>query len=70
MAPVEDEQNRLEAISTILCCSLNVHFCHLYYQTKNIEAFREKFEQVITSMKEEDFVRVIDIEPTEEKING
>jgi single-stranded-DNA-specific exonuclease len=34
----------------------------LTLETKNIPAFREKFEQVITSMKEEDFVRVIDID--------
>ena len=34
----------------------------LTLEAKNIEAFREKFEQVITSMKEEDFVRVIDID--------
>ncbi len=34
----------------------------LTLESKNIEAFREKFEQVITSMKEEDFVRVIDID--------
>ncbi|MBR6688879.1 MAG: single-stranded-DNA-specific exonuclease RecJ [Clostridia bacterium] len=34
----------------------------LTLETKNIEAFREKFEQIITSMKEEDFVRVIDID--------
>jgi len=34
----------------------------LTLETKNIEEFKEKFEQVITSMKEEDFVRVIDID--------
>ncbi len=34
----------------------------LTLETKNISAFKEKFEQVITSMKEEDFVRVIDID--------
>ncbi len=34
----------------------------LTLEAKNIEAFKEKFEQVITSMKEEDFVRVIDID--------
>jgi len=34
----------------------------LTLETKNIEAFKTRFEQVITSMKEEDFVRVIDID--------
>ena len=34
----------------------------LTLETKNIEAFIEKFEQVITSMREEDFVRIIDID--------
>ena len=34
----------------------------LTLETKNIPEFREKFEQVITNMKEEDFVRVIDID--------
>ena len=34
----------------------------LTLETKNIGAFIEKFEQVITSMREEDFVRIIDID--------
>ncbi len=34
----------------------------LTLEAKNISSFREKFEQVITSMREEDFVRVIDID--------
>ena len=34
----------------------------LTLEARNIEAFREKFEQVITSMKEEDFVRIIDVD--------
>lgn len=34
----------------------------LTLETKNIESFKNKFEQVIISMKEEDFVRVIDID--------
>ena len=34
----------------------------LTLEAKNILAFREKFEQVITAMREEDFVRVIDID--------
>ncbi len=34
----------------------------LTLEAKNIPAFREKFEQVITSMREEDFVRIIDID--------
>lgn len=34
----------------------------LTLQTKNINEFKDRFEQVITEMKEEDFVRVIDID--------
>lgn len=34
----------------------------LTLETRNIEEFKNKFEEVITSMKEEDFVRVIDID--------